>query len=376
MSTTTSWASRHRALLLVCGVLALAVVAVVLLGGGPARSSAPLDPDNPEPDGAQAVARVLDDEGVEVTVARSADALEDTPVDGDTTVVVSDPSALGESTIERLLDHADGEPVVVFAPSPLLIDELGLDVTMNSADVPERIAADCDDPRFEDLTIEAELGVGYAGQAGGCFDTGDGALLVTGDNGVTLVGTVDLLTNGQITDGDNAAAALRLLGGRERLVWYVPDYQDLVAEDSVSLRSLLPEWIVPALVILLLATLGLIWWRARRLGALVTEPLPVIVKAIETTRSRGRLYRKVNDRAHAAEALRDAAGARIAERLHLPRAGHDQQLLVRDVARHTGRAEEQVAALLTPTGGIPTSDNELVRLANDLAALDREVRRS
>lgn len=370
-----SWVRRNRALLLVCGVLLLAVVAVILLGGGPARSSAPLDPDNPGPDGAQAIARVLDDQGVEVTVARSAEELEDTVVDDETTVLVSDPSALGESTIERLLDHAGGEPVVVFAPSPLLIDELGLEVTLNSAEVPERIKAGCDDPRFEDLTIEADLGVAYTGDADGCFDTGDGALLVTGENGVTLVGTLDLLTNDQITDGDNAAAALRLLGGRERLVWYVPDYEDLVAEDSVSLRSLLPDWIVPALVIVLLATIGLIWWRARRLGALVTEPLPVVVKAIETTRSRGRLYRKVNDRAHAAEALRDAAGAKIAERLHLPRAGHQEQL-IRDVARHTGRPEDQVAALLTPAGGVPGSDHELVRLANDLAALDREVRRS
>ena len=32
-----------------------------------------------------------------------------------------------------------------------------------------------------------------------------------------------------------------------------------------------------------------------------------MVKAIETTRSRGRLYRKAGDRAHAAEVLRAAA---------------------------------------------------------------------
>ncbi|WP_109508415.1 DUF4350 domain-containing protein [Nocardioides speluncae] len=371
---STSWVRRNRALLLVGGVLLLAVALTVVLGGGPARSDAPLDPDNPGPDGAQAIARVLDDQGVEVTVTRSADGLEDTVVDDGTMVLVSDPSALGESTTERLLEHADGEPVVVLTPSPLLIDELGLDSTVNSASIPERVEARCDDPRFTDLTLEVDLGVAYTGDDG-CFGTGDGSLLVTGENGVTLVGSTDLLTNDRITDGDNAAAALRLLGERERLVWYVPNYEDLLAEDSVSLRSLLPDWIVPALVIVALATIGLIWWRARRLGALVTEPLPVVVKAIETTRSRGRLYRKVNDRAHAAEALRDAAGARLADRLHLPRAGHEQQL-VRDVARHTGRPEEQVAALLTPAGGIPTSDHELVRLANDLAALDREVRRS
>ncbi len=58
-------------------------------------------------------------------------------------------------------------------------------------------------------------------------------------------------------------------------------------------------------------------WRGRRLGPLATEPLPVVVKAIETTRSRGRLYRKSGDRAHAADALRSATRARAATRLRL-----------------------------------------------------------
>ena len=66
-----------------------------------------------------------------------------------------------------------------------------------------------------------------------------------------------------------------------------------------------------------IAVLALLVWRSRRLGALASEPLPVVVKAIETTRSRGRLYRKAGDRDHAAGALRAAARVRAAERLGL-----------------------------------------------------------
>ena len=52
-----------------------AVVVALLVGGRPATSEA-LDPDNPGADGARAVARVLDDQGVDVQVVRGAEALD------------------------------------------------------------------------------------------------------------------------------------------------------------------------------------------------------------------------------------------------------------------------------------------------------------
>ena len=63
-----------------------------------------------------------------------------------------------------------------------------------------------------------------------------------------LFGADQALTNDQILRADNAAVALRLLGQDERLVWYVPSLDDLVGDDGVSLQSLLPRWIRPALV--------------------------------------------------------------------------------------------------------------------------------
>src|SRR4029079_9085813 len=60
-------------------------------------------------------------------------------------------------------------------------------------------------------------------------------------------------------------------------------------------------------------------WRGRRLGRLVTEKLPVVVRAGETTRGRGRLYRRGRSHGHAAAALRAGTAARSAARLGLPR---------------------------------------------------------
>jgi len=47
---------------------------------------------------------------------------------------------------------------------------------------------------------------------------------------------------------------------------------------------------------------------------------------------------------------------------------------VRDVARHVGRPLDEVAALLSSAAPAPRTDHDLITLANDLAALEREAR--
>ncbi|HET8959823.1 DUF4350 domain-containing protein, partial [Nocardioides sp.] len=307
---------------------------------------------------------------VEVTVARDAEALEATEVAADTTVVVTSTDQLGQTTTTRLLAHARGASLVLVDAGPGLVDTLG------TFEPPRRVTRDggwdaqCSDPLFADLTVEVDRALAYPGR--GCFPDDDGSLVV--ENGqVTLFGISEALTNDQVLRADNAAAAVRLLGQDDRLVWYVPTIADLPAGDGVSLETLLPRWIVPGLWLTVVATIALIAWRARRLGPLATEPLPVVVKAIETTRARGRLYRRAHDRPHAAEALRRATRARAAHRLGLQ--GPDDDALVRDVARHTGRDVADVAALLGP-GAPPGTDRDLITLARGLAELDREVRRT
>ena len=170
-----------------------------------------------------------------------------------------------------------------------------------------------------------------------------------------LFGAGEALTNDQVLRADNAAVALRLLGQRAELVWYVPTYEDLTGGRRGRPRTLLPRWIEPGLWLLLVACR--VPGRSGgpgSLGRLATEPLPVVVKAIETTRSRGRLYRRAGDRGHAAAALRSAARRRAAVRLRLG-AGHSEADLVRDVARHTGRPEAEVAALVGSAGPAPHS---------------------
>ena len=365
--------ARHRSTLMIAFGLLAALVLAVFLGVGN-ETSTPMDPDNPGPDGSRALARVLEQEGVEVEVARTADALERRSVGSDTVVVVVLPEYLGKSTAERLLDHTAGaaELVVVGAYA-------GTTSALDMGDLPNTVGvgqgreAECTDPLYDGLTLEVDSAAAYPD--GGCFDGEEGALVAEPREGFVLFGADDALTNGQILRADNAAVALRLLGQQDRLVWYVPSLDDLAADEGVSLESLLPRWIDPGLWVLALAVVALIVWRARRLGALATEPLPVVVRAVETTRSLGRLYRRSGDRAHAAEALRRAARTRCAERLRVG-SGVPVDVLVREVARRTGRPQEAVQALLGPQAEGPLSDRDLITLANELAELDREVRRT
>ena len=94
---------RHRSTLLIGAALLVAVVVALVVGVG-TRTTTPLDPDNPDPEGARALARVLDDEGVDVVVARDADALDATEVDGRTSLFVVLPEQLGKNTIVSLHD--------------------------------------------------------------------------------------------------------------------------------------------------------------------------------------------------------------------------------------------------------------------------------
>lgn len=363
--------SRHRVWWGIALTVLAALVLFVLLGGT-GRTSAPLDPDNPDRQGAQAVRRVLERQGVDVTVVRSAAAFEDTRVDPETTVLVTSVQLLGESTARRLLDHSAGADLVLAEPRNGTEAALGLPQGLPQP-LPEAVPADCDEALVDGLEVDVLVATAYPTPQG-CFPVDGGFLLARPDRGIAVLGASTILANDGVTDADHAALALRLLGQHPRLVWYVPDPSDLAAGDGVGLAAAAPAWVEPSLWLLAVTVVGVMLWRGRRLGPLVSEPLPVVVSAAETTRSRGRLYRRAGDRAHAARTLRAAACARLSVTLGLPR-GSDPRALAHHLAARVGRPAPDLVDLLDPASPPPTTDRDLIELARRLDALDREVRR-
>jgi hypothetical protein len=335
---------RDRGMLLTgCGLL-LAIVLSAWLSSGRQAHSARLDPQNPGPDGAQALAQVLGDHGVDLDIVRSAAELERTDLSG-ASVVITSTDNLGRSTARRLAGTVTTTPVLIIDAGPEVVGLLSRSGTPSMFAPQGPLSAQCADTRLTGLEVEADLVVSYPAVDAGCFpDAQGGVLFAPQDEALSLFGAGAALSNSQITRADNAAVALRLLGNSDRLVWYVP-------------------------------SLALMLWRGRRFGPLASEPLPVVVRAIETTQSRGRLYRKARDRDHAAATLRGAAQARAAHRLGLGRNRVERQVL-EQVARHTGLTLDEVGPLMSLLGPVPDSDTALNTLAEELAAIDDQLRKA
>ena len=189
---------------------------------------------------------------------------------------------------------------------------------------------------------------------------------------VVLLGSAHPLTNEGFDAQGNAALALSLLGSRSELVWWRPVASDpaLAGQGGATIRELVPTWVVPVLIEILIACALVAWWRSRRLGRLVTEPLPVVIRSGETTAGHARLLHAHHARAEAATHLRARARERIRVRLGLP-SGVPESRLVAAAAARSGRSPEQVGSLLY--GPEPTTDAHLVALGHDLEALMVEV---
>ncbi|MBV9830567.1 MAG: hypothetical protein JOZ82_03165, partial [Marmoricola sp.] len=203
------------------------------------------------------------------------------------------------------------------------------------------------------------------------FGQGGDAVLVHRDP-LWLLTSPDSISNRHVLESDNAALALRLLGQHPRLVWYVADPADLTAGEGFSLTTLLPPWLGPAAILLVVALLALMVWRGRRLGPLVTEPLPVVVRAVESTQARGRIYRRTNDRAHAAAILLEASRRRVSDALGLPPRTSVEAVSYAAAVR-TSRDPREVRDLLGRDPASITTDARLAELGRRLADLENEV---
>lgn len=359
------------------GVIAVVVLLAVSVGLTlvDRRSGTPLDPRNSGRDGSRAVAEVLRDRGVDVRTVSSPQDAADAVGGHDTTLLVSLPLLMSTERLQDLLaEHSDVARFVLVAPTTDQLKAVtGADVTLartGSADAD----AGCSLEWARGLRAPASAAYGgVPNSARTCFASARGVSAFemparAGRPPVLVLGTQDALTNEHADEGDNAAIALRALGGSERLVWYSGGYD----AKAPTAPPVAPAWFVPTLWLLLGAVVVLMVWRGRRLGRLVHEPLPVVVHADETTRARGQLYRRAHDPQAVVHTLRNGSRTRLRAQLGLgPGSGDDA--LVEAVARATGRPDPEVAELLLDTGGEP-SERTLPEFARALTTLERQAR--
>jgi hypothetical protein len=383
------WWRRYRVPLF--GAVGVLLV-ILIVGLAHARSlHGELDPRAADPGGSRALATLLGERGVPVVrVTRLDDAL--AGLTEGSIVFIPFPELVPAAGLRRVGDLASGQ-VVLVGPDPGRLAALTEQVTLAATDV--AVAT-----RLPECSVPGAVAAGSAdlgGQAyradtagGSCYPVdGDATLAVSETRGgarLTVLGSGSFLGNGRLGQAGNAALGLNLLGAdgsADEVRWLVPSPGSAAADDQTGLSDIVPGWVGPATLQLLLAALVAALWRARRLGPPVVEPLPVVVRSAEAMEGRARLYRRAQARDRAADALRLGARSRLTPRLGL---GRDRTTggepapaaVVEVIADWTGRPEAELRTALY--GPPPADDAALVRLADALDSivrdtLDPEVRR-
>ncbi|WP_236245004.1 DUF4350 domain-containing protein [Streptomyces sp. CC210A] len=384
------WA-RARGVLLVLALIVVAGIALAL-----ARSSehhGRLDPRSADRNGSLAVAELLQDRGVSTRVVTSLD--EAVAAAGpQVTLLVAGPDLLTDGQQTALRERtatAGGRTVLVAAGWPSTT-ALAPGVTTDLPSESEVLQPACTLPeavRAGAVRLGGEryeVGAGTAAES--CY-AGDGLptlvkLQDAAGGDTVLLGSPDILFNHRLSEEGNASLALQLLGSREHLVWFLPSPADSSAGGDGdidipgggrSFFDLIPSgWLWGTLQLVVAGVLAAIW-RGRRLGPLVMERLPVAIRASEATEGRARLYHRADARDRASAVLRSAARTRLAPLVGVPtRDAHSPHLLLPALSARLADRQRDVQSLLF--GPAPTDDTTLVRLADQLDALEREVRTS
>jgi hypothetical protein len=368
------WRSTRWILLALAVIVGVAALSAYLTAPHP---GGPMDPESTSPDGARALVTILRDHGVDVVTADDIAAVQ-RAARPDTMILIAQTFYLFEDDLLRRLAALPGDRLLV-APIARTREKLAPEITVGGATSFGDSKPGCE-LREAQRAGEVQLGFADSYEASGdvpvtrCYG---GALVRYTHDGreVTVVSSSEFMTNGGLLEEGNAALAMNLAGSHSRLIFYAPQHSEGGAKSrgGAGLTDLLPAqvgWIVLQLCVVVAA---LALWKGRRIGPLVAEQLPVVVRASETVEGRGRLYRSRRARDRAAEALRTAALQRMTPRIGL---GQDASPpdVVAAVAERCGWPGQSVAHTLF--GPPPADDADLVNLANELDNIERQVAQS
>ena len=328
---------------------------------------------NKEGDGARALAQVLGDHGISV---REVNAQQAASVDENTTLVVIFPSRMTDSMAQAIetranvvyvgLEEDHGSHSVYL--QGLRSDREYSSKTWLTPGCSSEIAGRTQHLQASDYVL--------SGPSSGwqlCFsDDGKSyAYAERSDSGRfrALIPDSLRLRNRAISEGGNAALAINTIGRTPKVAWYSPTRTDTPTGVSQD-QMLTSPYLMPAFLMIIAACLLAGLARGRRLGPLTSERLPIEVPASETLIGKARLMRSQRAYEHAAQALRSSTASRIATALGVAHTA-DREALTHAMEQR-GLPASRCSALLW--GPPPTSEKALIRLANDLDALEKEIR--
>ncbi len=372
----TGWLRRHRAFVACAAVVAAALVLVLWAQLSPKGDAVPMSVHNAGPDGARAVAQILGRHGVAVHDAGNyGAAMAALEAGSSPTLLLYDRNGFLDGPRLRSL-AASAHRVVVVSPRLQTLDALDAGIRQAGVvpDASPVLEPGCSlpDPQAAG-TVSGESGFLYDGGTT-CYrpdGSSAGLLAVSSDGQLTVVGSTAGFSNGQLASLGHAALAIRTLSPSPDLVWYIPTLEDLDTGGSpASLDELAPGWVRFLGPWLALVALAAIAWRGRRLGPLVFEPLPVVVKAAETAEGRARLYQDSRAVDQARDNLRAGTLVRLSGHLRTgPGATADQ--VIDAAAELLGKPARELRELINER---PGTEARLVAWSRELDTLEKEVK--
>jgi len=369
---TQRWRAARWVLFSLVVVIAVATLTTYLTAP---RVGGPMDPGSTSGNGTHALVTLLREHGVDVVEAPDVAAAERAARPGTLIVVLQTLQLLDKDVVRRLGD-LPGDRLLV-APTSSTREALAPRIAIAGA-VPFGGSEPGCDLREANRAGAAQLDMSDQYESVDDFPVTscyDGALVRYTDDGrsVTVVGSSEFMTNAGLLTAGNAALAMNLAGTHPRVIWYAPQRRQGESDAGAEISDLIPPAVGWILIQLCLTIALVAVWRGRRLGPLVAERMPVVVRASETVEGRGRLYRSRRARDRAAMALRTAALQRMLPRLGLSN-NAEAPAIVSAVAQRSGSHAQTLAHTLF--GPPPQSDDDLVNLARELDNIERQVAQS
>ncbi len=302
------------------------------------------------------------------------------PGDGTDVAVLFEDLVVGSSADALRRWVAEGHTLIVAEPaSELAPDAAYLDRSTGRLD-----RGRCDivaPPGFAALSTLALNGPTAAfdpvdslpGDVTGCFDDGDGPVVVSeavGAGRIVSLGAPWFFTNDALALEDDAGlwAALAVPTSGTRLAVLVAGDQGepIQAPDTGSLGDALPVGVGLAILQILVAFVVYALYRSRRLGRPVPEDPPVSIAGSELVRAVGGLLGHARAHDRAAASLRSSARRRLADRFGLPpQAGAELVVATLDARTAIPRTRLEAALLDAPVA----DDAALAALGRELDAV-------
>jgi hypothetical protein len=405
-------------------VLAMITVTLIVHSAQQPDPSEPsfLSPVSSAAGGADRLAAELTRRGVTVDRRTSTPEAVAAVVGGnDATLFVTTPQYVHPDYLRRLRSIPPSTRIVLVAPPADALAQVGAGVELAG---PRWTAAAAEPGCAEPFATSpaAVLRWRFGPSPDERFRCYAGGLVELEDGGppLTLVGATDPFRNDRLAEHGNAAFATGLLARSTRVVWLdlhererppaVPEQPAEEPQDEPGpvpretaapdvpggegdgrtegdgdgpapaeageeppdnpLRQAFPPAFWATVLILAVALLALAAAAARRLGTPVPEPLPTRVRAAETVRGLGALYRRARARDASLGTLQAAAVLRLAAHFGMPPDSGVDEVAAR-VAARTGQPEGELRVLLG--GGVEDTDEDLAEKAAAVQRLVRQV---